>query len=250
MTGLLQLVTDQYSRKARFLPAVLVVAPVCVLAGLAIPVATQIGTKVAALAAACLPFLVSQIVRDRGLLIESRLFVAWGGRPSEVLLRWRDAPSRTAVERRHRLVETHFGIALPDAAAEAADPAEADAVYAIATAALRERTRDRDRFPLVFAELVAYGFRRNGYACRLPAIAVCMLTAAGTVVLARWSVVPLGWKQQTGLIFFDALWAAVWWLGFTPVAVQRVAQKYANQLFVSLENLNTGPVSNSQPTEP
>jgi hypothetical protein len=49
----------------------------------------------------------------------------------------------------------------PTAEAEAADPAGADAYYARCGDWLREHTRDRKRFKLIFEELVTYGFRRN-----------------------------------------------------------------------------------------
>ncbi|MGW0504919.1 hypothetical protein [Micromonospora sp. NPDC003241] len=243
---LLQLVADRYNRTARFLPAVLVVVPLIVLAVTAIPVAVGIAGKVVAAATFCLPVLVSQAVRDRGSRAEPDLFRAWGGRPSELLLRWRDAPAPAVVARRHRLVSTHLGIELPDAAAEQAGPAEADALYAVATAALRERTRDRARFPLVYEEVIGYGLRRNGSACRIPGVAVCGLAVVGTLALAYWTIVPLGWKQQAALISFDFVWAAVWLSWFTTGSVRRAAEKYAEQLFVSLETLGTAPA----PDEP
>jgi hypothetical protein len=247
--NLLQLVTDRYHRTARVLPAVLVVLPAFVLAVTAVPVAVGIASKVAAVAAFCLPVLVAQAVRDRGLRAETTLFLAWGGRPSEIQLRWRDAPDRTSVARRHRLIADHLGMELPDGAAEQDDPVEADAAYRIATGALREHTRDRSRFPLVFEELTAYGFQRNSYACRTPGIVVCALTGLVTLALAYWAVVPLGWKQQTGLIVFDLAWAAVWLWWFTTTTVRRAAEKYASQLFVSMENFGTG-VAASPAEEP
>ncbi|WP_328473927.1 hypothetical protein OHA21_13820 [Actinoplanes sp. NBC_00393] len=246
---LLQLVTDRYNRTARFLPAVLVVVPLIVLAVTAIPVAVGIAGKVAAAATFCLPVLVSQAVRDRGLRAEPGLFETWGGRPSELLLRWRDAPAPAVVARRHRLVATHLGVELPNAAAEQADPVEADALYAVATAALRERTRERARFPLVYEEVISYGLRRNGFACRAPGIAVCGLAIVCTLVLAYWAIVPLGWKQQAALVGFDLVWAAVWLRWFTMGSVRRAAEKYAEQLFVSLETLGTAATV-STPEEP
>ncbi|MCW3843529.1 hypothetical protein ONA70_25830 [Micromonospora yasonensis] len=239
--GLLQQITDRYNRTARLLPAALAVLPLFVLAVTAIPVVVTVWTKVAALTAFCLPFAASQVVRDRGLRIEPQLFLTWGGRPSENMLRWRAASTKSAVARRHQLVATHLGITLPDQTTEAADPAEADELYATATAALRERTRDRSRFPLVFEENIAYGFRRNAYACRLSAILICGLAALVTMALAWLSLVPLGWKQQAGLISFDALAAIGWWRLCTQAAVRRAAEKYAGQLFLSLETLNTEP---------
>jgi hypothetical protein len=143
--------------------------PLSVLAVTSVPVVVMVWSKVAGLVvAAGLPFVVSQVVRDRGLRTQPDLFRAWGGRPSEIMLRWRSTPTKSAVARRHNLVQTHLGLRLPDEAAEAFDPAEADDAYEVATAALRERTRDRAAFPLVFNENVAYGFRRNAYACLRP----------------------------------------------------------------------------------
>lgn len=49
---------------------------------------------------------------------------------------------------------------------EQADPTAADHSYAAAVAVLREATRDTNRYPLVFAENVSYGFRRNCWAIR------------------------------------------------------------------------------------
>ncbi|MFV2084990.1 hypothetical protein [Micromonospora sp. LOL_021] len=239
--SLLQLVTDRYNRKARFTPAVLVVLPVIVYAIFAVPVLVTIWSKIAVLATFCLPFVVSQVVRDRGLRIQPVLFEKWGGRPSDALLRWRSGEAQTVIARRHQLVRKHLDIELPDKATEIVDPAEADAVYAMATDALRERTRDQKKFPLVFEENITYGFRRNAYACRVPAWVVCGLAVAATLVLARWSLVPLGWKQQTGLIAFDVLAAIGWWNWSTSDAVRRAADKYARQLFVSLETLSTEP---------
>ncbi|MER7441568.1 hypothetical protein [Micromonospora avicenniae] len=237
--SVLQQLTDRYNRTARFVPAILLMLPLCVLAITAIPAAVAAWSKMAVLAAFCLPFVVSQVVRDRGLRAEPDLYQSWGGRPSEVMLRWRSATAKTAIARRHQLVRTHLGMDLPDEAAEAADPAEADDAYAVATAALRERTRDRTRFPLVFEENISYGFRRNAYACRFPAIVICGLTAAATLALARWSLVPLGWRQQAALVGFDVLAAVGWWRWLTQDTVRRSAEKYAHQLFASLETLDT-----------
>ncbi len=236
--GVLQQITDRYTRFARLIPAILVLLPLTVLAVTSVPVVVTIWGKVAALVVvAGLPFVVSQVVRDRGLRVQPHLFHAWGGRPSEIMLRWRATSTKAAVARRHQLVQAHLGITLPDEAAEAADPAEADEAYAVATAALRERTRDKAMFPLVFEENITYGFRRNAYACRTAAIVICFLTAVGTVLLARFSVVPLGWKQQTALVTFDVLAAVGWFTWCTADAVRRAAEAYARQLFASLETL-------------
>lgn len=231
--------TDDYNRKARFVPAVLVVLPIAVLAVLAVPVLVTLWGKVAALVvAAGLPFVASQVVRDRGQRAQERLFQAWDGAPAEVMLRWRSGGPSAAVARRHILAAKHLGIDLPDAAGEAADPDEADALYRAAVTALRERTRDGTAFPLLAQENITYGFRRNAYACRVPAIAVCVLAAIATLLIAASGMLSLGWKQQTALICFDALAATGWALWSSRDAVRRAAEGYARQLLAALETLN------------
>jgi len=233
--------TDRYSRTARLVPAVLVVLPLCVLAVTAVPVLVTVWGKVAAVvAAAGLPFVFAQVVRDRGGRAQDRLFEAWGGPPTVALLRWRTG-EEPAVFRRHQLLRSRTGVTLPTAAAEESDPARADALYRIAAAALRERTRDTARFPRVFDENIAYGFRRNTYACRTPALVVCGLTAVLTVLAARLSLVSLGWRQQLALVGFDALAALGWLFWCTEDTVRRAADTYARQLFVALEVLADGP---------
>jgi hypothetical protein len=231
--------TDDYNRKARFVPAVLVVLPVAVLAVLAVPVLVTLWSKVAALViAAGLPFVASQVVRDRGQRAQQRLYQAWDGGPAEGMLRWRSAEPAASVARRHTLVAVHLGIDLPDTAGEAAEPEEADALYRATITALRERTRDGKTFPLVAEENIAYGFRRNAYAVRIPAIVVCALAAIATVFIAATGMLSLGWKQQTALICFDALAAAGWALWADAGAVRRAAEAYARQLLAALEILD------------
>ncbi|WP_157106616.1 hypothetical protein [Nocardia arthritidis] len=246
---ILQQITDRYNRTARFLPATLVVLPLFVLAVTAVPVVVTIWTKVAAFAAFCLPFVASQVVRDRGMQVEPKLFQSWGGRPTENMLRWRSTAASAAVARRHQLVTKYLDITLPDKVSEAADPAEADDIYAAATGALRERTRDKTRFPLVHEENISYGFRRNTYACRVPAAVICLLTAIATILLARFSLVPLTWQQQAALVGFDLIAAFGWWRLCTQDAVRRAAEKYASQLFMSLETLgaNSGASQSEAP---
>src|SRR5689334_10791131 len=97
--------TDRYSLAARLRPAILLMLPLSALAVTSVPVVVTVWGKIVGIVvAAGLPFVVSQVVRDRGLRIQPELFRAWGGRPSEIMLRWRSTPTRSAVARRHNLV--------------------------------------------------------------------------------------------------------------------------------------------------
>lgn len=240
--GILDQLTDKYNRVARLTPALLLSLPLIVLAILAIPaVVTVWGKLVALLAASGLLFAVSQVVRDRGWRVENALFESWGGMPTTVMLRWSSSTTTAPVRRRHQLIRKHLGIDLPDADRERADPHEADEEYSIATGVLRERTRDSARFPLVLNELTAYGFRRNLYACRPLGVAASLAAIVLTVTLPWLGIISLGWKQQALLAGFDVAWLFACLLLPRPAWVRRAAERYARQLFLSLESFDQPP---------
>ncbi len=107
------------------------------------------------------------------------------------------------VVRRHQLIAQHLGFLLPDEN-RTGGPAATDEEYAAAIAALRERTRDTSRVPLVMAENIACGFWRNTCSCRVPAVVVCALAAIAALVLGALAPASLSWPQRAGMLLFDA----------------------------------------------
>ena len=103
--------------------------------------------------------------------------------------------------------------ALPNLAEETADPESADRRYNEATATLRELTRPRKDFPLVFEENVEYGFRRNCLGIRPVALTVALSVVAVSVilVLAGDDAMRFWAAAVTGVIA-----AAGWWRLVTP----------------------------------
>ena len=104
-------------------------------------------------------------------------------------------------------------IPLPTAQEEEACPEWADAKYAEAVRALRDATRDGGRFPLVFAENVSYGFRRNLWGLKPIGMPIAVV-----LVLFAWTLLTLTvWGRP---------WPDPWWDVFANpdrVAVIRVA---------------------------
>jgi hypothetical protein len=77
---------------------------------------------------------------------------------------------------------------------EVESPREADDRYESAGRWLREYTRDRDRFPLVFKENVAYGFARNLWGLRaygLTSSVICIAAAGMALWIGRGLGVPI-----------------------------------------------------------
>lgn len=233
---------DTYTRRARLYPIYLLFLPVA-LPGVALgwePASSWV--RLAGLAVVSgLPLLAAQSGRWAGKRKEPALFAAWGGPPTTTLLRHRSSGNPIALARRHDLIGRSTGIRLPSAAEEAADPQSADAVYETAVAALRERTRSRDEFPLVFDELCNYGFRRNLWGHRKLGTTLAVggaLIALGAAVLDITGVISL--STPTALIVFvvDAISAILWARMVTEEWVRQAADAYAERLLSSAERLS------------
>lgn len=179
------------------------------------------------------------IVRDRGRDLQSRLWANWGGSPTVQRLRWRDAENQRRVARLHDRLNGVLTEPLPDAEEEADDPQDADERYEEAVASLRDRTRNTQRFRLVFEENKEYGFRRNALGIRPIGLAFAALALIVSVLafnlddggiasrLLRWG----GCAAVAGAAFL------YWWRVVTEDWVKRSAEIYADRLFESVETL-------------
>jgi hypothetical protein len=231
---------DTYTLFARIGPSVVVASPLlsfAALSGVLDPTNIIAGFL---FSAACI--LAAELTRDAGKRLEPGLWAGWGGSPTLRRMRFDSEFPPNQVSDRHRRLEQLLGRRLPDARGEAADPAGADVAYEEAIYALRERTRDRDRFELLFRENVAYGFRRNLLGIRRWGIlAACIGLIASVVVGVRacgedkqillGAGVPAIWAIAAGfffIFFLDGAW------------VQNAAEEYAERLFGALQVLAPG----------
>ena len=134
---------------------------------------------------------------------------------------------------------------MPSAEEEAANTAEADGVYTSCTRYLLEHTRDRKRFPLVFKEVVSYGFRRNLWGMK----PVGIILAIAAIIAIAAKVVFVGDQTWGGLdvagVLVSAMLLTIWVVRVTPEWIKPVAFAYARNLLASCEVLNqphpTGP---------
>jgi hypothetical protein len=170
---------DIYVWKARRCPVLLAVLPpaLAVLASfpdadwkLFLPVCTFFG----------LFLLLAQVGRDRGKAKEGDLFSGWGGKPTTVLLRHRDSPfDEATLACLHGWLASVTGVPAPSKRKEAASPADADNIYEGYVRHLRDATRDKQQYPLVFEENVNYGFRRNTWGLRPFGVTLAVLGVLG-----------------------------------------------------------------------
>jgi hypothetical protein len=121
---------------------------------------------------------------------------------------------------------------------ELADPDAADELYESCTHFLRERTRDKGTFPLVFAENVSYGFRRNllglrpvGITTSLVGLVIGAFASGATGYRTPYFVVaPLSAVVSGGLLLF-------WIARVNSGWVKQAADAYADRLLGACDTL-------------
>lgn len=188
---------------------------------------------------ALLSLLAAHLGRDRARGLQADLWKRWGGAPTSRRLRFRDGGSAERVQRRHDAFERVTGHALPSADDEAANPVGADEAYEDAVALVRDLTRDRSRFGVLFSENADYGFRRNMLGLRGWSVAVALLVLAGAILIFALDT------ESVGARLTAALPAAAWSVGvlaFDLLVVKDAwvrlpAEAYADQLVTAAETL-------------
>ncbi len=177
---------DHYVISARIKPAFFAVLPLAATIAVWWPDAQQLG-------GAILTFLVtfgaigffSNHISNTGNQLQARLFAEWGGAPTTALLRFADSGLDSYTkERYHRRLEVMIpGLKMPTPAQEEDEPENADARYASAANFLREHTRDKNKYPLVYADNVAYGYARNLLVMKRLGVVAALTGAAVNAVL-------------------------------------------------------------------
>ncbi|MCA6119274.1 hypothetical protein J6524_31015 [Bradyrhizobium sp. WSM 1738] len=226
---------DKYTLYARLFPAVIAAAPAIALAWTVIAgKEVRLVQAIAGTALAVLLMVFADIARRRGKAIEPRLIARMGGLPSITMLRHRDptfdAPTKA---RMHAFLAEKLAEAAPTAEQEAAAPEAADGFYTRAGNWLREHTRNKKKFDILFNENITYGYRRNLFALKWPALILNILIVVGTAVY--W------WVQQGPLdllpVFVIAFLHAAYLATFsTRSALEEASRTYARQLLLSTES--------------
>jgi len=164
----LKSIVDPYDRKARLYPALLLLVPAIVLVitytqtvlsllQLFIPIVVSCGA----------PFLLTQLVRDRGKKKEGELYKDWDGMPSVTIFRYLDNRLDSVTKARyHEKMASLCQTSIISREEEQTDRNAADSVYTAWSTYLRGQTRNKQKFHLLFQENINYGFRRNMFGIR------------------------------------------------------------------------------------
>jgi hypothetical protein len=247
---------DAYVRRARFYPAVIAAAPGVAFAAIFVPW-TSLGLPhlFVAGAMAILLAVASDVARRRGVAIEPGIIRRMGGLPSTTTMRYRDDTDdtfdRAAKAAMHKFLGVNIGAGAPTPESEKVDPAAADDFYRRSGNWLRENTRDKRKFNILFDENVTYGFRRNLLGLKWPAVALDAAVVVGCLVML-WFRFPFNAAdaptQKFLSVLIIALLHSAYFLVFvTEAGVMEAARTYARQLLLCTETLATGaPVKAAQ----
>lgn len=236
-------VFDPYNRRARVYPAVIAIVPIILsLVVLFSWDGFSVRNGFASAGVLVILYALSDIARRRGKRIEPKLFAWLGGVPSERVLRCGDDTLDELSKERYRaFLAEKLGRQPPGADEETSEPGAANVFYKAAGNWLRERTRDKDKFDILFYENISYGFRRNLLGLKSIAfifdffiILICFL------LLHPWNgIVDIGdgatFRELTvlGATVIHLIYFAFF---VTWQAAGEAAESYGRQLIISIES--------------
>jgi hypothetical protein len=233
LTGLL----DAYTIRARVTVTYAVFSPVAVFVFAFALGSSDWWKKLGGIVVACGgPLLAAQWGRSGGRKKQEWLWNEWGGPPTRKLLQFSGSDAHDTVGRRHELISAATGIAMPTVEEEARDLDAANAAYDDAIARLRELTRDKNEFALVFEENANYGLRRNLWGRKPYGLGVALITAAAAGTLLALDYTQHRWNSPAAAgvsALFAVIALFVWLVVVTPAWVRETADAYAIRLVES-----------------
>lgn len=240
---------DPYDRPARLYPGLIVLTPLAVL------LVCLYGTKyiiassvLSILGFSGIAYMLGSTARDAGKKLEDKLFAKWGGKPTTQMLRHSDNRIDGFTKNRiHQTLSKGIMATFPSAADELANPQQADEIYRAGTVWLISNTRDTKKFPLVFKENIAYGFKRNMLGLKRIGGLVALTSVIWTLFHAKvisiyepyWSMdkfIELAPSSITSLVVSTTI-LFTWIFLITESSLLRVATAYSERLFHSCDNL-------------
>lgn len=246
---------DEYSRKARYVPGMLMLAPIGVVVAAAGWQDSRIVTALVGVAVTIgLPVVLESFVRLHGVDFEVTKLEGSDGLWTTTQMLWPDGDdaekARNAENR--RVIERVVDRTLPaDVSQSAAERAKVVAELDAAAADIRAMTRDASSYPMLKAENAEYGMWRNLRGVRTYGRLVAGLALIAAVVLIALSladrVTSSTAELVVGLLAVAAL-AAFWWVIPTEQRIRQAAGRYALALLDAARMLSHArPASAPQP---
>jgi hypothetical protein len=233
---------DKYTIKARLYPSFIVLVPAFIVSIYYITDIEKYYHYFTAIAAIGLfTFLLSQLGRDKGKLNEPSLHIYFGGKPTTQILRHSNNHiDPITKERYHKLLSQKIAdIQIPTAAQENNNINHSDQVYDSCAKFLISKTRDTNKFNLLFKENISYGFRRNLWGMKSWALILIVICFIFHFYFASNYFVDFNTfsKKDIGLFVFLLATTFFWFFRVTKEWIKLVAFAYAERLYETLNDL-------------
>lgn len=233
---------DTYSIKARVYPAFIVLLPTFVIA---IYYITDLKVYyhyiTAIISVGFMSFVLAQLGRDKGKNKENDLFKNIGGKPTTQILRHSNNHLDNITKSRYhkQLSEKLDGVNIPTFEEENSNPDQADEIYNSCAKYLISKTRDTDKFNLLFKENINYGFRRNLWGMKLWGIIILLASTLLHSIIATdyYSNIGLKPTRDIYLYLIFVILGLFWVFVVTKDWVKLTAFAYAERLYETLEEI-------------
>lgn len=233
---------DIYSLKARVYPAFVLLLPVLVLALFYITdFKIYYHYATAIISVGFLSFILAQLGRDQGKNKENQLFERMGGKPTiQILRHTNNHLDKTTKARYHKgLSEKIPEISIPSLEEEQLNPQKSDEVFESCTKYLISKTRDTEKFNLLFKENINYGFRRNLWGMKTWGLSILITSILTHMVIATDGFSNIGFKPTNDIYPYLAFLALglFWIFVVTNNWVRLTAFAYAERLYETIEEI-------------
>jgi hypothetical protein len=238
---------DEYARRARYLPGVLMLAPIgIVVAAAGWQDARMVTVVVGTAVSIGLPIVLESFVRQQGLAFEVTELAGSDGRWMTTQMMWPLGATDSEVARNaenRRVVEAVTGRPLPTEVPHGREASVA-ATLDGAIAEIRAITRDASTYPILKAENAEYGMWRNLRGVRALGRSIAAVCAVASLVLIAASaserITSSSAELVVGLLAVIAV-GAFWWYVPTDRRIRQAAQRYALALFDAARLLTLAP---------
>lgn len=235
---------DRYEWQARLFPVLIVIAPIVLSILIWFPeTRTKYNSVISLLGTFGLMHLIARISRNLGKSKENSLYKLWGGAPTTQILRHKDETLDSITKKRyHKFLENNInGLKLPTVEDEEKNPNEADKAYQSAVKWLREKTRDKKKYYLIFQENIHYGFSRNLWAFKTYAIIIniinIIMNFVGIYLTYKFDIINVKLEIWVSIIV-AILFLLIWITFINKKSVRLSAYAYARVLISVCENIS------------
>jgi len=233
---------DDYTVKARVTPFFITLLPALFVIHLWAPKTYEIKVGIgSAILSLAISLISAQVGRNSGKKKEANLWESWGGPPTTRFLRHLNNEFNSVQRTRcHNKLQTIIpDINIPSVEEEQNNPQLADAVYEVYVKYLIIKTRDTNKYPLVYKENVNYGFLRNLWGLKNFGISISVLS-----IILSCLYIGINWfetfyiSSESIIILVLCIVTLLSWVFWVkPDKIRIAAEAYAERLLECCETI-------------